>query len=72
VGYSVLDVVENFKNATNKNIPYIILERRIGDVAECYADPIKAKNVLKWSAEKNIQDMCRDAWRFQVNNPNGY
>ncbi|MGK0467790.1 UDP-glucose 4-epimerase GalE [Clostridium sp.] len=72
VGYSVLDVVENFKNATNKNIPYIILERRIGDIAECYADPIKAKSVLKWSAEKNIQDMCRDAWRFQVNNPNGY
>lgn len=72
VGYSVLDVVANFKNATNKNIPYIILERRIGDVAECYADPIKAKTILKWSAEKNIQDMCRDAWRFQVNNPNGY
>ncbi|MCB2295466.1 UDP-glucose 4-epimerase GalE [Clostridium algoriphilum] len=72
VGYSVLDVIENFQKATNKKIPYVISERRRGDIAECYADPIKAKTILKWSAEKDIQDMCRDAWRFQVNNPNGY
>jgi len=72
VGYSVLDVVENFQKVTNKKIPYVIAERRMGDIAECYADPIKAKRILKWSAEKSIQDMCLDAWRFQVNNPNGY
>ena len=72
VGYSVLDVVKNFQKVTSKKIPYVILERRIGDIAECYADPIKAKTILKWSAKKNIQDMCLDAWRFQVNNPNGY
>ncbi|MBU3179960.1 UDP-glucose 4-epimerase GalE [Clostridium psychrophilum] len=72
VGYSVLDVVKNFEKATNKKIPYVISEPRLGDIAECYANPIKAKTILKWSAEKNIQDMCIDAWRFQVNNPNGY
>jgi len=72
VGYSVLDVVENFQNATNKKIPYVISERRMGDIAKCYADPIKAKTILKWSAEKSIKDMCLDAWRFQVNNPKGY
>ena len=72
IGYSVLDVVKNFQKVTNKKIPYVISERRMGDIAKCYADPIKAKTILKWSAEKNIQDMCRDAWRFQVNNPNGY
>jgi len=72
VGYSVLDVVENFQKVNNKKIPYVISERRSGDIAECYADPIKAKTILKWSAEKSIQDMCLDAWRFQVNNPNGY
>ncbi|MBW9173895.1 UDP-glucose 4-epimerase GalE [Clostridium estertheticum] len=72
IGYSVLEVVKNFQKVTNKKIPYVILKRRRGDIAECYADPIKAKTILKWSAEKNIQDMCRDAWRFQVNNPNGY
>ena len=71
-GYSVLDVVNNFQKVTSKKIPYVILERRMGDIAECYADPTKAKIALKWSAEKNIQDMCLDAWRFQVNNPNGY
>jgi len=72
VGYSVLDVVENFQKVNNRKIPYLVSERRLGDIAECYADPIKAKTILKWSAEKSIQDMCRDAWRFQVNNPNGY
>ncbi|MCB2356979.1 UDP-glucose 4-epimerase GalE [Clostridium estertheticum] len=72
IGYSVFDVVENFQKVTNKKIPYVILERRLGDIAECYADPIKAKTILKWSAVKSIQDMCLDAWRFQVNNPDGY
>ncbi|MBW9154758.1 UDP-glucose 4-epimerase GalE [Clostridium estertheticum] len=72
VGYSVLDVVKNFEKVTNKEIPYVIADPRLGDIAECYANPIKAKTILKWSAEKNIQDMCLDAWRFQVNNPEGY
>ncbi|MBU3101631.1 MULTISPECIES: UDP-glucose 4-epimerase GalE [Clostridium] len=72
VGYSVLDLVKNFEKATNKKIPYVISEPRLGDIAECYANPIKAKTILNWSAEKNIQDMCIDAWRFQVNNPEGY
>ena len=72
VGYSVLDLVKNFEKATNKNIPYVISGPRLGDIAECYANPIKAKTILNWSAEKNIQDMCIDAWRFQVNNPEGY
>lgn len=72
VGYSVLDLVYNFEKATSQKIPYVISERRPGDVAKCYADPSKAKEVLNWSPEKNIEEMCRDAWRFQVNNPNGY
>lgn len=72
VGYSVLDLVENFQEVTGKRIPYEIADRRLGDIAQCYADPIKAKTILMWNAEKNIQDMCLDAWRFQVNNRNGY
>ena len=72
VGYSVLDLVNNFEKATNMKIPYIILNRRPGDIDKCYSDPTKAKKLLDWSSEKNIEDMCRDAWRFQVNNPNGY
>lgn len=71
-GYSVLDVVNNFQKATGKKIKYALLDRRPGDIAECYADPTKAKNELNWTAEKNIEDMCRDAWRWQSNNPNGY
>lgn len=71
-GYSVLDVVNNFEKATGRKIKYALLERRSGDIAECYADPTKAKNELNWTAEKNIEDMCRDAWRWQSNNPNGY
>jgi UDP-glucose 4-epimerase len=72
VGYSVLDLINSFEKATKQKIPYEILDRRPGDIDECYADPTKAHNVLKWDAKKNIEDMCLDAWRFQVNNPNGY
>ena len=72
LGYSVLDLVKNFQKATNKKIPYVISKPRVGDIAECYADPTKAKTILDWSVQKNIEDMCRDAWRWQVNNPNGY
>ena len=71
-GYSVLDMVKNFEKATGQKVPYIITDRRPGDIGECYADPTKAKNELHWVAEKDIEDMCRDAWRWQKNNPKGY
>lgn len=72
IGYSVLDVVKSFEKATGIKIPYKITNRRPGDIAICYADPTKAYYELGWKAEKNLEDMCRDAWRWQVNNPNGY
>ncbi|KNY26371.1 UDP-glucose 4-epimerase GalE [Pseudobacteroides cellulosolvens] len=72
VGYSVLDVVDNFEKATGKKIPYILIDRRPGDVDACYADPTKAKKELGWVAEMSLEDMCRDSWRWQLNNPNGY
>jgi UDP-glucose 4-epimerase len=71
-GYSVLDLVAAFEKASGVKIPYQIVDRRPGDVAVCYADPSKAKIELGWVAEKGIGDMCRDAWRWQENNPNGY
>lgn len=72
VGYSVLDLVNTFEKITTQKIPYEILERRPGDIGECYADPTKANEFLNWFSTKNIEDMCLDAWRFQANNPNGY
>ncbi len=72
VGYSVLDVVHSFREATGQEIPYIITERRPGDIAECYADPTKALQELGWKAEKNLTEMCRDSWHWQKNNPQGY
>lgn len=72
VGYSVLDVVKNFEKATGKKIPYILTDKRPGDIDKCYADPVKANKELGWRAEKNLEDMCRDSWRWQKNNPNGY
>ncbi|ADI28211.1 UDP-glucose 4-epimerase GalE [Geobacillus sp. C56-T3] len=71
-GYSVLEVVSAFERATGVNIPYKIVDRRPGDVAVCYADPTKAKRELGWIAARGIEDMCRDAWRWQSQNPNGY
>ena len=71
-GYSVLDMVHAFESANGIKIPYEIAPRRAGDVAECYADPKKAREVLGWTAEKTLEDMCRDTWRWQSNNPNGY
>ncbi len=67
-GYSVLDIVTNFENATGVKIKYEIAPRRPGDIAECYADPSKAEQVLGWKAEKNLEDMCKDSWRFTENN----
>lgn len=71
-GYSVLDIVKNFEKANNIRIPYEITPRRPGDIAQCYADPTKAKEELGWVAEKGIEDMCRDSWNWQKNNPKGY
>ena len=71
-GYSVLDMVHSFEKVTGKPIPYKIMPRRPGDIDECYADPSSAKELLSFKAEKNIDDMCRDAMRWQTMNPNGY
>lgn len=71
-GYSVLDIVNAFIKANGVDIPYAIKPRRAGDIAECFADATKAKEVLGWVAEKNLEDMCRDSWNWQSNNINGY
>lgn len=71
-GYSVLEVIEAFEKASGQKVPYIITDRRPGDVAICYADPSKAKKELGWVAEKGIYEMCADAWNWQSKNPNGY
>lgn len=63
-GYSVLDMVKAFEETTGKKVPYKITERRPGDIATCYADPQKAKEELNWTAEKDINDMCKDTWNF--------
>ena len=72
IGVSVLDLVHAFEKENGLAIPYQIKERRPGDIATCYANPQKAKDVLGWVAEKDIHDMVRDSWRWQSNNPNGY
>ena len=71
-GYSVMDMVKAFSKAVGKDIPYEIVDRRPGDIASCYADPSYAKELLGFVAEKNLDDMCRDSWNWQKNNPNGY
>jgi len=71
-GYSVLDMVNAMKKASGKEIPFKFVDRRAGDVATCFASPIKAKKELEWSAELSVDDMCKDAWNFQTKNPNGY
>ena len=71
-GYSVLDVIHAFEKACGKQLPYVIDPRRPGDIAECYADPTKAKNELGWVAEYGIEEMCADSWNWQKNNPDGY
>lgn len=71
-GYSVLDMVNAFEKAAGKPIPYKILDRRPGDVAECYADPSLARELLGFKAEKTLDDMCRDAMNWQMKNPEGY
>lgn len=71
-GYSVLDIVKAFEKENSLTVKYEIKPRRPGDIAECYADPQKALHKLGWKAEKSINDMCRDAWRWQSGNINGY
>lgn len=72
VGYSVLDVVKAFEKSNNIKIPYSIKPRRPGDIDVSYSDPSKANRVLGWKAENNLEDMCRDSWNWQKNNPNGF
>lgn len=72
VGYSVLDIVRNFEEATGIKIPYEIKPRRAGDIAANYADAAKAKEELGWEAQFGIREMCADSWRWQSMNPNGY
>ncbi|MCA1060823.1 UDP-glucose 4-epimerase GalE [Rossellomorea aquimaris] len=71
-GYSVLEIVDAFEKASGKKIPYKIAPRRSGDIAECYANPSKAEKELGWKAEKGIDEMCRDSWKWQSENPDGY
>ena len=71
-GYSVLDIVKTFEEVNGVAVPYVITDRRPGDIATCYASPDKSAQVLGWAAEKNLADMCRDSWRWQSQNPNGY
>ena len=71
-GYSVLDVVKTFEKVNDIKIPNEVTERRPVDIAECYASSDKAYKELGWKAEKNLEDMCRDSWNWQKNNPNGY
>ena len=71
-GYSVLDVIHTFEKACGKELPYVIRERRPGDIATCYSSPAKAEKELGWTAEFDLEDMCRDSWNWQQKNPNGY
>lgn len=70
-GYSVLEVLHAYEKACGRTLPYRIMDRRPGDIAECYADPAKAKELLGWEAKYNIDDMCTSSWNFTLKNPNG-
>ena len=71
-GYSVLEMVHTFAEVNQVAVPYVITDRRPGDIATCYADPAKSARVLGWRAEKTLADMCRDSWNWQTQNPMGY
>ena len=71
-GYSVLDIVRNFEEASGVKIPYVIKPRRAGDIATCYADASLAEKELGWTAQRDLKEMCEDSWRWQKNNPEGY
>ncbi|NRD74652.1 UDP-glucose 4-epimerase GalE [Shewanella sp. VB17] len=72
IGYSVIDMVNAFEKASGKSIDYQIVARRPGDIAACYADPLKAKNELGWQANHTLEDMAQSSWHWQSKNPNGY
>ena len=72
IGYSVLDTVNTFMEVNHVNVPYQIVGRRAGDIATCYADPAKSKEILGWTAQETLADMCRDSWNWQQKNPEGY
>ena len=72
IGYSVLDMIKAFEKASNKKIPYKLVDRRAGDIATCYANPKRAYEVLGWKAEKTLEYMCADSYKWQSNNPRGY
>ena len=72
VGYSVLDMVNTFMEVNGVNIPYVITDRRPGDIATCYADPAKSREILHWQAGETLADMCRDSWNWQKQNPQGF
>jgi UDP-glucose 4-epimerase len=71
-GVSVLDMVRAFEAASGKPVPYEIVARRAGDVAQCWADPSRAARELGWRAAYGLARMCEDAWRWQQGNPDGY
>ena len=71
-GTSVLEVIAAFEKASGRKVPYTVMPRRPGDIAECWADPAKAQRDLGWKAERSLPAMCEDAWRWQSQNPNGY
>ena len=72
IGYSVMDTVNTFMEVNHVDVPYQIVGRRAGDIATCYADPAKSKEVLGWTAQETLADMCRDSWNWQQRNPEGY
>ena len=71
-GYSVIEMVKAFENASGKPIPFKFAERRAGDIAKCFADPKLAAEELGWQAKRGIEEMCEDVWRWQSRNPNGF
>ena len=71
-GYSVLEMIQTFEQVSKRKIPYRIVDRRSGDIAKCYADSSFANKILHWKVNKTVEDMCKDSWNWQKNNPNGY
>src|SRR5574344_984135 len=71
-GYSVLDMIKAFEKASGQKIPYKLVPRRAGDIATCYSNPQKAKEILGWEAKHNLEDMCKSSWKWQSKNPRGY
>ena len=72
IGYSVLDMIKTFRSVNNVELPYVITDRRPGDIATCYADPAKSRDLLGWTAQYGLEEMCRDSWHWQSKNPMGF